>query len=60
MTYVLIVHIEELLEFDAAIRERAERPPLLQLGGHGRVGNDIFRLQGEQRQGKDHNITVSK
>lgn len=33
-THILIAHIQEFLELDAAIRERAERPLLLEVGSH--------------------------
>jgi hypothetical protein len=36
-TYLLVREVEELVELDAAVRERAERALLLELGGECRV-----------------------
>jgi hypothetical protein len=36
--HLLVRQVKELVELDAAVRERAERAALLELGGLGRVG----------------------
>src|SRR5258707_790974 len=41
---VIVGHVEELFEFDAAVGESAERPPLLELGSESWVGNVCVSL----------------
>ena len=43
-THVLVLHVQELLKLDAPIRERAERPLLLEVGGDLGVGNGGISL----------------
>lgn len=51
-TYILVVEIQELLEFDTAVRESAESSLLFHLSRLSGVGDDfVISL--------DHNITVS-
>ena len=45
MTHLLIAQIQELVELNTTVRERTERPLLLELGGEGGVGNFGVGLQ---------------
>ena len=38
-THLLVAEVEELIELDPTVGERAERPLLLELGGEGGVGD---------------------
>ena len=45
MTHLLIAQIQELVELNTTVRERTERPLLLELGGEGGVGDVSVSLQ---------------
>lgn len=38
-TYLFVAHVEEVVEPDTAVAERAERPLLLELSSESGVGN---------------------
>ena len=44
MTYLLVAKVQELVELNAAVGEGAERPLLLEVGGHLGVGNGGISL----------------
>ena len=45
MTHLLIAQIQELVELNTTVRERTERPLLLELSGEGGVGDVSVSLQ---------------
>ena len=50
-THLLVAKIQELVKLDAAVRERAERPLLLELSGESGVGDFsvLFVIRNENR-----------
>ncbi len=43
-THLLVAEVQKLVELDTTVRERAERPPLLEVGGDLGVGNGGISL----------------
>lgn len=48
-THLLVAQVQKLVKLDTAVRERAERPLLLEVGSDLRVGNGGISLQTRQK-----------